>query len=91
VVGKSPYPYDPEITRYLVRDQQYVPTYDAEAQSSPNFADEKGLAFLFFPGNEQYQELVRQRYPNGTTEEVRNPAGRRMFYSYVIKPGSHSG
>ena len=29
----------------------------------------KGLAFLFFPGNEQYREMVRQRYPGGTEGE----------------------
>src|SRR5438067_5029977 len=50
VVGKSSYPYDSEITRYLVSDQEYIPTYDPEAQSSIAIAPGKGMAFLFFPG-----------------------------------------
>jgi hypothetical protein len=82
VVGKSPYPYDSEITRYLVSGQEYIPTYDPEAQSSIALAPGKGLAFLFFPGNEQYQEVIRQRYPAGTTREVHNPVGRHVFYTY---------
>src|SRR5438067_1959628 len=50
VVGKSSYPYDSEITRYLVSDQEYIPTYDPAAQSSIDIAPGKGMAFLFFPG-----------------------------------------
>jgi 4-amino-4-deoxy-L-arabinose transferase-like glycosyltransferase len=84
VVNKSPYPYDPEITRYLVQGQEYIPIYDPETQLSLRSAAGKGLAFLFFPGNEQYQELIRQRYPGGTPGDVRNPAGRHLFYTYVV-------
>lgn len=86
VVGKSPYPYDSEITRYLVQHQEYIPTYDPEAQLPLTSSAGKGLAFLFFPGNEQYKERIRERYPGGKTEEVRNPVGRHVFYAYVIKP-----
>ena len=86
VVGKSPYPYDPQITRYLVPDQEYIPIYHPEAQLSLTSAAGKGLAFLFFPGNEQYQELIRQRYPGGTQGEVRNQVGRHVFYTYVVAP-----
>jgi hypothetical protein len=86
VVGKSPYPYDSEITRYLVQGQEYIPTYDPEAQSSIALAPGNGLTFLFFPGSEQYREIIRGRYPGGMEEEVRNPVGRHMFYAYVIKP-----
>jgi hypothetical protein len=90
VVGKSPYPYDSEITRYLVKGQEYIPTYEPEAQLSLSSAAGKRLAFLFFPGNEHYQELIRQRYPGGRTGEVRNPVGRHMFYTYVVEPAKHS-
>jgi len=38
---------------------------------------EKGLAFLFFPGNEQYQERIRERYTRGR-------AGH-LFYTYVVE------
>jgi len=86
VVGKSPYPYDAEITRYLVQGQEYIPTYDPEAQPSLTSTAGKGLAFLFFPGNEQYQDLIRQRYPGGTAGEVRNQVGRHVFYTYLVKP-----
>jgi 4-amino-4-deoxy-L-arabinose transferase-like glycosyltransferase len=87
VVGKSPYPYDSEITRYLLSGQEYIPTYDPEAQPSIALAPGKGLAFLFFPGNEQYQERIRELYPGGRTDEVRNPVGRHVFYTYVVEPG----
>jgi 4-amino-4-deoxy-L-arabinose transferase-like glycosyltransferase len=86
VVGKSPYPYDSEITRYLVRGQEYIPTYDPETELSLTSRAEKGLAFLFFPGNEQYQELIRRRYHGGTSGEVRNQIGRHLFYTYVAEP-----
>jgi hypothetical protein len=86
VAGKSPYPYDSEITRYLVQGQEYIPTYDPQAQSSFASPAGKGLAFLFFPGNEQYQELIRQRYPGGTSGEVRNQVGRHVFYTYLVAP-----
>jgi 4-amino-4-deoxy-L-arabinose transferase-like glycosyltransferase len=86
MVGKSPYPYDAEITRYLVQGQEYIPTYDPEAQSSLTSTAGNGLAFLFFSGNEQYQDLIRQRYPGGTTGEVRNQVGRHVFYTYVVTP-----
>jgi hypothetical protein len=85
VVGKSPYPYDPEITRYLVRDQEYIPTYDPKAQSSFASAAGKGMAFLFFAGSEQYRETIRDRYPGGTAGEVRNPVGRHLFYTYKVQ------
>jgi 4-amino-4-deoxy-L-arabinose transferase-like glycosyltransferase len=86
VVGKSPYPYDPEITRYLVRDQECIPTYDPQAQSSLAPAAGKGLAFLFFGGTEQYRETIRDRYPGGAAGEVRNPVGRHLFYTYTVQP-----
>ena len=86
VVGKSPYPYDSGITRYLVQGQEYIPTYDPEAPLSLAHGTRKGLAFLFFPGSEQNQERIRERYPGGTAGEVRNPVGRHVFYTYVVQP-----
>jgi len=85
VAGRSPYPYDSEITRYLVNDQQYIPNYNPEAKSLTPTPG-KGIAFLFFPGSEQYQEKIRERYPGGKAAEVRNPVGRHVFYAYVIEP-----
>jgi len=86
VVGRSPYPYDSEITRYLVSGQEYIPAYDPDAQSSIALAPGKGLAFLFFPGSEQYEEFIRQSYPGGVAAEVRNQVGRHVFYTYVVAP-----
>jgi len=86
VIGKSPYPYDPEITRYLVRDQEYIPTYDPQAHSPFASAAGKGMAFLFFAGSEQYRETIRDLYPGGAAGEVRNPVGRHLFYTCTVQP-----
>jgi 4-amino-4-deoxy-L-arabinose transferase-like glycosyltransferase len=87
VVGQSPYPYDTDTTRYLVAGQEYM-TIRAPLEELPvDSAAGKGLAFLFFPGNEQYQERIRELYPGGRTDEVRNPVGRHVFYTYVVEPG----
>ena len=83
-VGNSPYPYDPEITRYLVSGQQYIVVRDTQDLFTVDRSAGEALAFLFFPGNEQYQELIRQRYPGGTPGDVRNPAGLHLFYTYVV-------
>ncbi|MGH9517648.1 MAG: ArnT family glycosyltransferase [Terriglobales bacterium] len=90
VVGQSPYPYDPDTTRYLVAGQEYMMLRDPQEQLSPKPAGGKGFAFLFFPGNEQYQERIRDRYPGGRAGEVRNPVGRHVFYTYVVEPGKNS-
>jgi hypothetical protein len=87
VVGQSPYPYDADTTRYLVAGQEYITIRDPQEQLSLEPVVGKGLAFLFFPGNEQYQARIRERYPGGKPEEVRNPVGRHLFDTYVVEPG----
>src|SRR5437899_4499918 len=64
-VGQSPYPYDAEITRYLVQGQEYITIRDPTGQLSLDHVAGNGLAFLIFPGNEQYRELIREHYPPG--------------------------
>ena len=86
VVGKSPYPYDAEITRYLVQDQEYILAYDPQTQPSLAPVAGRGMAFLFFPGSEQFMDAIRERYSGGTAAEVRNPVGRHAFHAYVVKP-----
>ncbi|HJW37814.1 MAG TPA: glycosyltransferase family 39 protein [Candidatus Udaeobacter sp.] len=86
IVGKSPYPYDPDTTKYLVAGQEYITIRDPQEQLSLEPEAGKGLAFLFFPGNEQYQEKIRERYPDGTEGDVRSPLGRHLFYTYVVEP-----
>ena len=87
IVGQSPYPYDADTTRYLVAGQEYLTIRDPQEQLSLQPAAGKGLAFLFFPGNEQYKERIRERYPGGKAKEVRNPVGRHLFDTYVVEPG----
>ncbi|PYI61678.1 MAG: hypothetical protein DMC60_04680 [Verrucomicrobia bacterium] len=86
VVGKSPYPYDAEITRYLVQGQEYILAYDPQIEPPLAPVAGKGMAFLFFAGSEQYQERIRELYPGGRAEEVRNPVGRHVFYVYIVEP-----
>jgi 4-amino-4-deoxy-L-arabinose transferase-like glycosyltransferase len=87
VVGRSPYPYDAEITRYLVPGQEYITIRDPLEQPSLDHVTDKGLAFLFFPGSEHFMDAIRERYPSGRAGEVRNPVERHVFYTYVVKPG----
>jgi 4-amino-4-deoxy-L-arabinose transferase-like glycosyltransferase len=85
-VGRSPYPYDAEITRYLVSEQRYVTITDSQELFTLAPVDGKGLAFLFFPGNEAYLDMIRGRYLDGKAGEVRNPRGQHVFYTYVVVP-----
>jgi 4-amino-4-deoxy-L-arabinose transferase-like glycosyltransferase len=87
VVGRSPYPYDAEITRYLVQGQEFIAAYDPQTQPPLAPVPGKGVAFLFFPGSEQYVNTIRERCPGGSAGEVRNPVGRHVFYTYVVGPG----
>lgn len=85
-VGPSPYPYDADVTRYLVQGQEYIALPNPSEQWSLASVPGKGLVFLFFPGSEQYQESVRERYQDGRDGEVRNPAGQHLFYTLVVAP-----
>ena len=60
---------------------------DPQEQLSLERVAGKGLAFLFLPGDEQYQEGIRERYPGGRAGEVRNPVGRHLFDTYVVEQG----
>jgi 4-amino-4-deoxy-L-arabinose transferase-like glycosyltransferase len=86
VVGRSPYPYDAEITRYLVQGQEFIVAYDPQTQPPLAPVAGKGVAFLFFPGSEQYLDTIRERCPGGSAGEVRNPVGRHVFDTYVVGP-----
>jgi len=44
------------------------------------------VAFLFFPGNEQYQQTAREVFPGGKNSEITSRRGRHMFYTYVLTP-----
>jgi hypothetical protein len=48
--------------------------------------DKKGMAFLFFPGNEQYQQTTYELFPGGKYGEVTTRRGKHLFYTYVLTP-----
>jgi hypothetical protein len=48
--------------------------------------DNKGVAFLFFPGNEQYQQTTRELFPGGRNSEITSRRGKHLFYTYVLTP-----
>jgi 4-amino-4-deoxy-L-arabinose transferase-like glycosyltransferase len=83
-VGKSPYPYDADMVRYLVQGQEYITLSNPEDLRSLAPAAEKGLVFLFFPGSEEYRRPFRERYPDDSDGEVRNPLGKHLFYTLVV-------
>lgn len=85
-VGQKPPPYDPVTTRYLVADQHWTAVTNPPAQLPSITAGTKGLAFFFFPGNEQYRELTRRLYPGGVDGEVATKNGKHGFCTYVVTP-----
>ncbi len=48
--------------------------------------DCKGLAFLFFAGNEQYRNLAHELFPGGKDAEVTSRGGKHLFHTYVLTP-----
>jgi hypothetical protein len=48
--------------------------------------DNKRVAFLFFPGNEQYQQTTRELFPGGKNGEVTTRRGKHLFDTYVLTP-----
>ena len=85
-VGQSPWPYDPVTTRYLVTEQKWTLLTNPATELASITRDNKGVAFLFFPGNEQYQQTTRELFPGGTHGEVKNRRGKHLFYTYVLTP-----
>ena len=43
--------------------------------------DIKRVAFLFFPGNEQYQQTTHELFPGGKHGEVTSRHGKHLFYT----------
>lgn len=79
-------PYDPATTRYLVADQEWSMLTDPATELPSITAGNRGLAFLFFPGNERYRELTHKLYPGGVDGEVTTRSGQHLFYVYVLTP-----
>jgi hypothetical protein len=85
-VGRSPWPYDPATTRYLAGEQKLTQLSDPATELASITRDNKGMAFLFFPGNEQYQQTTYELFPGGKDGEVTTRHGRHLFYTYVLVP-----
>jgi 4-amino-4-deoxy-L-arabinose transferase-like glycosyltransferase len=85
-VGQSPWPYDPVTTRYLVPEQHWMLLTNPAAELPSINRDNKGIAFLFFPGNEQHRELTQNLFPGGKDGEVTTRCSKHLFYTYVLTP-----
>jgi 4-amino-4-deoxy-L-arabinose transferase-like glycosyltransferase len=85
-VGQSPWPYDPVTTRYLVREQKWTLLTNPATELASITRDNKGVAFLFFPGNEQYEQTTQDHFPGGKHSEVTSRHGKHLFYTYVLPP-----
>jgi 4-amino-4-deoxy-L-arabinose transferase-like glycosyltransferase len=85
-VGQSPWPYDPVTTRYLVKDQKWTLLTDPATKLASITRANKGVAFLFFAGNEQYEQTTHELFPGGKHGEVTSRPGKHLFYTYVLPP-----
>lgn len=85
-VGQSSWPYDPASTRYLVREQKCTLLTNPATDLVSITRDNKGVAFLFFPGNEQYQQTAYELFPGGKNGEVITRRGKHLFYTYILTP-----
>jgi hypothetical protein len=85
-VGRSPWPYDPVTTRYLVEEQKWTLLTNPASELASITRDNKGIAFLFFAGNERYEEITHDLFPGGKHGEVTSRHGKHLFYTYVLTP-----
>ncbi len=85
-VGQSPWPYDPVTTRYLVREQKWTLLTNPASQLASITWDNEGVAFLFFAGNEQYEQTTHELFPGGKHGEVISRHSKHLFYTYVVPP-----
>ena len=88
-VGQSQWPYDPVTTQYLVKEQKWTLLTTPATELASITRDNEGMSFLFFPGNEQYQQTTHELFPGGKHGEVTSRRGKHLFYTYVLPP-SHS-
>lgn len=86
IIGRSPWPYDSVTTRYLVGEQKSVPLTNPATELASITRDNKGLAFLFFQGNEQYEHMTHEIFPGGKHGNVTTRRGKHLFYTYVLAP-----
>jgi 4-amino-4-deoxy-L-arabinose transferase-like glycosyltransferase len=86
-IGQSGLEYDPETNQYLVKGQEGDRFEDPGNRLPVTGEDNKGLAFFFLQGTEQYRDLVHGLYPGGTERKVSSVDGSTLyFYVYTLKP-----
>jgi len=85
-VGRSPWPYDPVTTRFLVGEQKWTQLTNPATELASITRDNEGVAFLFFAENEQYEKTTHELFPGGKRSEVTSPRGKHLFYTYVLPP-----
>jgi 4-amino-4-deoxy-L-arabinose transferase-like glycosyltransferase len=83
-VGRSPWPYDPVTTRFLVGEQKWTQLTNPATELASITRNNEGVAFLFFAGNEQYEKTTRELFPGGKRGEVTSPRGKHLFDTYVL-------
>jgi hypothetical protein len=89
-VGQSPVPYDAETTRYLLGSRvDLVSLPNPEVGPPVPNAPGTGLAFIFFPGSEQYQARIRNLHPGGSDGQVHSSSGKLIFYTYTLPIRTH--
>jgi hypothetical protein len=85
-VGQSSWRYDPVTTRYLVSEQKWTLLTNPATELASITRDNKGMAFLFFAGNEQYEQTTHELFPGGKHGEVTSRRGKHLFYTDVLTP-----
>jgi hypothetical protein len=68
-----------------VREQKWTLLTNPATELASITRDNKGLAFLFFPGNEQYK-MTHELFPGGKHGEITSRRGKHLFYTYVLTP-----
>jgi 4-amino-4-deoxy-L-arabinose transferase-like glycosyltransferase len=89
IVGKATVPYDRELTRYLLGS--YVPVVNVSDPwtSAPSSGlPERGVTFIFFPGNEQDRATIHARYPGGRDGIFAGESGKLAFFTYTVPPSA---
>jgi len=61
-----------------VREQKWTLLTNPSTELASVTRDNKGVAFLFFPGNEQYQQMTHELFPGGKNGEVTSRSGETL-------------
>jgi hypothetical protein len=69
-----------------VEEQKWTQLTNPATELASITRDNKGMAFLFFAGNEQYEQMTVELFPGGKHGEGTNRRGKHLFYTYVLTP-----